>query len=462
MAKRAFPVRFRAAVVALLFLAHLLGYGLLGRRGAIEPFELFQLLLLAGNGCLALFLLKPGRDLWIGGGAMLLVAAHALLGNALAPDELTSGAILFVGLLTFYVGVQVFTRLPLRYGPAFAASYLALFVVFLLWMENAEALFLLFAMGLAACARSLRLLAYFWALTLSFTVCQPYAWESLFLSFFLLTALFGARGAARSPLALVFLGAGGALVLLVLLPVVIALFGENLQSLELVLRDPRVRRALWTTAVTATLSTAFLLVVSVPLAYAVSRLRFPGRTLFLSLIDIPIVIPQSVAGIALVGVFGGRQFLGEVLSRRFGVRFDGTLLGICLAQVFVAMPFLLKSAIGAFDAVSPGLEFAARTLGAPPWGVFARVAAPLASRGIFLGAVLAWARAAGEFGAVIFLAPTPETAPVLAFNRFQSVGVAETGPLVAVSLLFSLAMFFLLQFASRALPSPHGAQEGPP
>jgi len=198
---------------------------------------------------------------------------------------------------------------------------------------------------------------------------------------------------------------------------------------------------------------------TVPLAYAVSRLRFRGRTLLLSLIDIPIVIPQSVAGIALLKVFSRQQFLGETLFAAFGLRFDGTMLGICLAQAFVAMPFLARSAIAAFDAVPPSLELSARTLGASPWSAIRRVALPLASRGLFLGAVLAWARAAGEFGAVIFIAPTPETAPVAAYNRFNAVGVAEAAPLVTALLVFSLAMFFLLQLVAHTLPTLHSAKE---
>ena len=208
----------------------------------------------------------------------------------------------------------------------------------------------------------------------------------------MLNAVFKARGRVESITAAVFLLAGLTLVMLVLLPVLITVFGEDLHNVEAVLRDGRVRRAIWTTLKTATVSTALLALFVVPLAYAVSRLRFPGRTLLLSLIDVPIVVPQSVAGIALIKVFGHQQFIGNALDYYFGLRFDGTVLGICAAQVFVAMPFLAKASIAAFDAIPEHLETAARTLGASSWSAFRRVALPLASRGIFLGAVLAWAR----------------------------------------------------------------------
>jgi molybdate/tungstate transport system permease protein len=455
------PKALRRGVVLALLAVHVAGHVVLSLRGSLQPFEPFSLLLLGANGVIAVVLLRGAGDLLLGAGTMLLILAHALLGQHLAPDSLTSGAMLMVSIIVLYVGVKVNRHLPARYWYAFVAGYFVLFVTFIVLLDNAEALFLLFLLGLAACSRSLRLLAYFWALTISFTFCQPFAWEAAIISFFILTALFGARGNVPSPTAIVFLGVGLVLVMLVLLPVVVVLLGEDPRNIVNVLGDPRVRSAIWTTAVTATISTAFLCVVAVPTAYAVSRLRFPGRSLLLSLIDVPIVIPQSVAGIALLKVFSKQQFLGEALFYAFGIRFDGTILGICLAQVFVAMPFITRSAVAAFEAVPEGLEFAARTLGASSWGAFRRVALPLASQGVFLGAVLAWARAAGEFGALVFIAPTPETAPVAAYNRFNSVGMVETVPLVAALLLFSLAMFFLLQLVSRTLPSQHGRGGGP-
>ncbi|MFH0964241.1 MAG: ABC transporter permease [Planctomycetota bacterium] len=452
-------VRLRRTVVVTLLAAHVALYGLFALLGFLEPLELLNVLLLLANFFVAGVLLRGRGELLVGAGVMALIAAHSFLGQRLAPDALTSGALLLVNLLILYVGIEISTHLPGAYWYAFVASYFALFLIFIVLLENAEALFLLFLLGLAATARSARLLAYFWAITLSFTFCQPFAWEATIISVLTLTAVFSARGAGRSPATLVFLGCGLALVFLVLLPVFVTMLGEDPRNVETVLRDPRIRAAIGRTLFTATASTAFLVLFAVPLAYALSRLRFRGRALLLSLIDIPIIVPQSVAGIALVRVFGKEQFLGGVLERAFGLRFDGTLLGICLAQVFVAMPFLAKSALAAFDSVAVEKELVARTLGASSWGAFLRVALPMASRGVFLGVVLAWARAAGEFGALVFIAPTPETAPVAAYNRFQSVGMVETGPLVATLLGFSLVMFFLLQFVVRVLPTARAGKE---
>jgi ABC-type sulfate transport system permease component len=126
----------------------------------------------------------------------------------------------------------------------------------------------------------------------------------------------------------------------------------------------------------------------------------------------------------------------------------------------VALPFLVKPAMAAFDAVPPPLELAARHLGANSLGAFRHLALPLASRGLFLAAVLTWARAAGEFGAVYFMTASPAVTPIAVFNRFERLGLAETGPLVSALLLLSLGLFFLLQLVSRRIPTLHAPEGG--
>jgi len=445
--------RWQRALIATLLLLHITGHIVLSACGVLAPFELFNLILLGANAVIATFLWWGKGDFFLGVGAMFLIGTHAMMGQKIAPDSLTGGTLLLVNILVLYTGLQLFKHLPARYGVLFAASYFALYAIFILLLENAAPLFLLFLMGLCACARSFRMLAYFWTLTFAFTFAQPYAWQSCFLIFLLLTAVFSARGELGTPLVLVFLVLGLTWLLLVLFPVVIIIFGEDAHNIWPLLGDARIRSSLETTAVTATVSTVILLFCGVPLAYALSRLRFKGKSLVLAMIDVPIIIPQSVAGIVLLRACGRQQPLGELLHTCTGLYADGTILGICIAQIFVAAPFLIKSSLSAFENVSEGLEMTACTLGASPWSAFRRVALPLASRGIFIGTVLAWARAAGEFGALLLIAPTPETASVAVWNRFNSIGLVETGPLVAMLLLFSLVMFFLLQFAGRLLPS---------
>ncbi|TET32544.1 MAG: ABC transporter permease subunit [Planctomycetota bacterium] len=451
--------RFKRILPPAILTCHLLLHIVLGVAGWIVPFEFFNLLLLLGNIFLCVWIVRGTVPVLEGVGVMLLIASHAFIGQRMAPDLLTSGTILLVNILILYVGFRIFSELSLAHCVTFVASYFLLFFIFVVWMSNAEALFLLSLLGLGATARKLKLVAYFWALVLSFTVCQPYAWEAAISSFFILKVVFSAAENKPSTTAVIFLGSGLVLLFLVLLPVAVLMLGESPHSILNIIRDERIRSAIYMTAVTATVSTIILAAFCIPLAYAISRLEFSGKTVLLSLIDVPIVIPQSVAGLALLRVFSKQQFLGEALFSAFGIQFDGTMLGICLAQIFVAMPFIMKSSIAAFDSVPRGLETVARTLGASSFGSFRRVAVPLAARGLFLSAVLAWARAAGEFGALLFIAPYPETAPVAAYNRFTSVGIIETAPLVSLLLLFSLAMFFLLQLAARTMRTMHQTGE---
>lgn len=421
----------------------------------LQPFTALNILLsitVLSVGCLSL---RTSWDPYFIAGIIIIIMGLVFVGEVISPDNLTSGAILLTGIIVLYVGLQLLRHLPRWRLGLFVGGYLVLFWIFVEKLSNAEPLFILYLLGLSATARSVRLTVYFWAVVVSFSFCQPYAWESLLVFAFVITALFGARGRARSLTTTLFLGAGLLLVFSLLFPIISLLVGQDLHSYDVLLRDPRIRAAMSLTLVTAGISTLLLLLFVVPLAYALSRLRFPGRQVLLSLIDLPIVIPQSAAGIALLLIWGRRQFFGGMLGDLTGIYVDGTVVGICVAQLFVAMPFLAKSALSAFDAVGEELEAVAATLGAPPFSVYWRIALPLAAQGIAAGAVLAFARAAGEFGALVILAPTPETAPVAVFNRFNSMGLSEAAPLVSLVLLLSLGAFFLLQLVTRLLPLAH-------
>ena len=435
---------------AIICISTYVFFSLIGR---VEPFELFNILLLAATAVIASYSVVKNTDWLIPLGMIILIAVHLFFIQRTAPDKLTSGAILLANLLVFYTGVKINKFLPSLYWYIFAASYFLLYLIFIVILKNSEPLFIMFLFGLTACARSIRLMAYFWAVVVSFTFCQPYSWSALFILFFVITVVWNAKGNVYSALAVLFLGSGVALILFVLLPIIIILTGENAYSIELILKDSRFISAVRLTLLTATISTFFLFIICIPSAYAIARLRFPGKAFLLSLADLPIIIPQSAAGIALLHVFGRKQVIGSFFADTVGIPVDGTVLGIVIAQIFVSMPFLLRSAVVAFESVDEEMELAARSLGASPWLAFRKVAVPLAFRGVALGSVLAWARAAGEFGAVIFIAPVPATAPVLAYNSFNMVGTAETRPMVALMLFFSLVMFFLLQWLTRLLPA---------
>jgi molybdate transport system permease protein len=151
-------------------------------------------------------------------------------------------------------------------------------------------------------------------------------------------------------------------------------------------------------------ATVLALVFGTPLAWLLARISFPGRGLVRALCTLSMVLPPVVAGVALFYALGRRGLLGQYLDRWFGFTLPFTTNGVIVAQAFVAMPFLVITVEAAFRQLDTRFEDAARTLGASRWYVFRRVTLPAIRPGLIAGAVLAWARALGEFGATITFA----------------------------------------------------------
>ena len=151
-------------------------------------------------------------------------------------------------------------------------------------------------------------------------------------------------------------------------------------------------------------STAAALLFGVPLAWLLARVEFRGRTAVRALCTLSMVLPPVVAGVALFYALGRRGLVGQYLDRWFGFTLPFTTYGVIVAQTFVAMPFLVITVEAAFRQMDPRFEDAARTLGASRWYVFRHVTLPAIRPGVVAGAVLAWARALGEFGATITFA----------------------------------------------------------
>jgi molybdate transport system permease protein len=151
-------------------------------------------------------------------------------------------------------------------------------------------------------------------------------------------------------------------------------------------------------------ATVAAVVLGVPLAWLLARVEFPGRGLVRALCTLSMVLPPVVAGVALFSALGRRGFVGQYLDRWFGFTLPFTTTGVIVAQTFVAMPFLVIAVEAAFRQLDTRFEDAARTLGASRLYVFARVTLPAIRPGLIAGAVLAWARALGEFGATITFA----------------------------------------------------------
>jgi len=197
------------------------------------------------------------------------------------------------------------------------------------------------------------------------------------------------------------------------------------------------RQALALTLLTSLAALAAVVVFGTPLAYLLARRRFPGWRVVDTLVDLPIVLPPAVAGIALLMAFGRRGVVGSWLAEA-GVTIPFTPLAVVLAQAFVAAPFFVRAAKGGFARVDRELEEAAADLGASPASVFWRVTFPLARPGLAAGATLAWARALGEFGATILFAgnlPGRTQTMALAIYGRYGAGDLEAALLLALVLL---------------------------
>jgi molybdate transport system permease protein len=209
-------------------------------------------------------------------------------------------------------------------------------------------------------------------------------------------------GAGGAFTVLLALAAGVALTFLAL--PLIALFTEvPLGRVPKLLGDPAVRDAIAVTARTNAIANVLIVAVGTPVAYLLATRAFRGRTLAVTLVELPLVLPPAVAGIGLLAAVGTGGLLGSTL-RDAGIELPFTEAAVVLAVAFVASPFYIRQAIAAFEGVDPTLTAAARTLGAGPARTFWRVSLPLAAAALVAGWVLAFARGVGEFGATIVFA----------------------------------------------------------
>ncbi len=252
----------------------------------------------------------------------------------------------------------------------------------------------------------------------------------------------------RDPLPLLFLPLALLLLLFVVVPLLTTLLQTPLETLWQTATDPQVLAALGVTFYAAVWATVLALLTGVPLAYLLARYKFPLKTWVEGLINLPIVIPHTAAGIALLMVFGRQGTAGRLFGT-VGIRFTDTTAGIVVGMLFVSLPFLVNAAREAFAAVDPELEAMALTLGGSRWQAFRYVTLPLAIPGITAGAVMMWGRGISEFGAIIILAYHPKTVPVLVFERLEGFGLSYARPVAVILILASLIVFVLLQLLLR-------------
>ena len=227
-------------------------------------------------------------------------------------------------------------------------------------------------------------------------------------------------------------------------PLVRLLLMASPTSLGAALADPELRASIALTVLCATVATAIAALLGVPLGYLLARSHFPGRRLLLGIVDLPVVIPHPVAGIALLLFLGRHSLVGGTLAS-IGLEFVSHVPGIVAGMLFVSAPLLVSGAREAFGMVDPKLERVARSLGDSPWQCFRRITLPLAGRGILAGGILAWARSVSEFGSIVILTYNPKVASILIFDRFTAYGLPAAIPAAVLLLMVALAVFAVVR-----------------
>lgn len=245
---------------------------------------------------------------------------------------------------------------------------------------------------------------------------------------------------------IVFSLLGGLLLLFIVLPLMSILFGTTPQTLWLALIDEEVLNSIVITFSAAAVATLLAIFTGVPLAFLLARRKFRGKRLLEALVNLPIVIPHTAAGVALLLVFGRRGLLGQWLAP-LGITFTDNFYGIVVGMLFVSLPFLVNLSRESFALVDEELERVALIDGASPWQAFWYVSLPQAWRGVLAGALMMWARGISEFGAVVILAYHPKIVPVLVFERFEGFGLVAAQPVAALLILIALAAFVFLQLS---------------
>ena len=245
-----------------------------------------------------------------------------------------------------------------------------------------------------------------------------------------------------------------------LLPIIYFCTQSSPQDIHQRLGEAEVLSALGMSLRTSATATLIVLLLGVPMAYAMVRRSFPGKALLDTLIDLPIVVPPPIAGVALLAFFGAKAPLGEFLSRHApNLQFYDSVLGLVVAQVFVGSPYLIRASMVAFGAVDERYEHVARTLGASRFSAFVRVTLPMSLRGILIGVILTWFRAMAEFGAIRIMANRPITIPILTFERFIEYDQTESQSVAVLILMLCMGVIAGM-WILRTMPNMLGRSIG--
>lgn len=246
------------------------------------------------------------------------------------------------------------------------------------------------------------------------------------------------RGGTRA----LFLFLSGLLLLLVLLPLV-AIAARALPTLQDSLAGEEAQAAMRLTLITSSIAVVIIILLGTPAAWLIARRQIRGWKVIDAILDLPVVLPPSVAGIGLLMAFGRRGLVGSLLLP-FGIELAFTTAAVIIAQVFVAAPLYIRAAVIGLRRIDEDMESVAMVEGASPWQVFRFVTLPLSATALLTGSVLAWARALGEFGATILFAGNlmgrTQTMALAIYINFQN----DTEAALALAFVLVLTSFAVL------------------
>jgi molybdate transport system permease protein len=249
-------------------------------------------------------------------------------------------------------------------------------------------------------------------------------------------------------------GAAVLLVAFIVVPLVALVVHEPPGAFVRAIASPAALAALRISLITTAWSLALTIGLGTPLAYVLARADFPGRTIVDAIVDLPIVVPPAAAGLALLFAFGRFGIAGPALAA-LHVRVAFTIVAVILAQLFVGAPFYVRAARAGFASVPRALEEASATLGMGPLRTFALITVPLAIPALAGGAMLAWARSLGEFGATIMFAGNlqgvTQTMPLAVYLGLESGDLDFSGSLAIVLVLVAVAVAVGARLLERRL-----------
>jgi molybdate/tungstate transport system permease protein len=228
----------------------------------------------------------------------------------------------------------------------------------------------------------------------------------------------------------------------------------DLPHLASVAAESGVIEAILLTMVAALVAVIFLVIFCTPLAYVLVRSTTRWKEIVENLVDIPLVLPHTVAGLMVYLLFMSRGPLGTPL-KSVGIIFEDAFFGIVVAMIFVSSPYYINAVREGFEKVPVHLENVARTLGASRFYAFWHITLPLSTRHLLSGSFLAWGRSVGEFAAVVMIAYFPMVVSTLIYQRFTTGGLAESRSVAFIMIIICITVFVIFRWVTRKAGRPY-------